>query len=263
LTNHPQQPQSAANPIYQLGRLSFVVINCADSLQIQLRRMLPEVQPSLSEPVYKVDARLEEIVSLRDLINHMYKQHLGFFWLLGASVVSPAGQKVLISGPGHSGKSTTVLALCCDHDWKVVSEDITLFDLEKHEILNFASPFTVRIGTLELLDAASTKHLTFPEDEPWVPLGAHNLKSDITAPFDLSFYFDGIVANKALHHSELSHSEYLKLILPISNLARLPGAVDKIESYFPKHCYRVVAGSVRERVSKIIELCESSRLSGA
>ncbi len=248
--------QQATKCPFQLGRLAFDVVNCEEELGRELAMFLPRSSAASADLI--VDAQSSGLNSVLDVLNYVYKQHTGVMWLGGASVVTPNGKKVLLFGRGHNGKSTTMLALAFGYNWKVVSEDITLIDMESDEILNFAAPFAVRIKTLDLLsELIPPEIISETGDNQWIALGPHNYGRNITALFDIVIYFDANLNFDSLRCTQMSGVDCLKALLPSSNLMKIPGAMSKIEQYLGEAAfYQFSAGTVQERVQALIELVQ-------
>lgn len=218
--------------------------------------LLPLGGKQSAAPDHVYDAGAFEIKSVLDVINHVHKQHEGSLWILGASIVTPAGQKVLISGPLSSGKSTTVLALVFGCGWKVLSEDITHIDMATNEIVNFGSPFALKPGTMDLL--SNTYQFETPgtnDTGSWMPLGSANLGHNLKTPFDLVVYFEEF-SGGPFKCEEMSVPEFTRTILRKSNITRINDAPNKLYEYVSEgSCYRISDGSLKERVDAITRLC--------
>lgn len=218
--------------------------------------LLPLCGTENAAPDHVYDADANDIKNVLDVINHVHKQHHGSMWILGASIVSPAGHKVLISGPLNSGKSTTVLALVLGYAWKVLSEDITHIDMNTDEIVNFGSPFAIKPGTVDLLKSSLQLELSPLELNSWMPLGLANLGHNMKTPFDLVIYFEEF-SGGAFRCESMSVHEFTRTILRKSNITRINGAAIKLCEYVSEGCcYRISNGSLKDRLDAIIQLCE-------
>jgi hypothetical protein len=159
------------------------------------------------------------------------------------------------------------MALVRGFGWKVLSEDITHVDLRNGEIINFASPFAVKRGTISHLQKTlddSGLRLDWSSFDPnsdspitWIPLGTHSLGNNLKAPFDLVVYFDGFTDGDATC-KKLPSAEFVRAILQISNFTRLDDATSKICEYVAEErCYRISGGSLKQRVDTILQLCKT------
>lgn len=221
--------------------------------------LLPTCTESNSPADRIYDAQKESINTIVDVINHVHKRHENTLWILGATVVSPSGQSVLLSGPSQSGKSTTAMALVFEHKWKVLSEDITHVDLSNDEIINFESPFSIKTGAINLLKTAVNSSFENIEENSWLPIGENSLGHNLHAPFDFVFYFDEKHGGD-FECRRVSPSELIRAILPRSNVSRSKAASNKIYEYvLQDRCYLVSGGSLTRRLQQIMLLCEEHR----
>lgn len=237
---------------YELGRIRFEVVNGHPDLEPCLEQLLPRttLQPDDEKHVYDAGTNGH----LRELINYVLKLHAECLWIDAACIVSPKGHRLLISGQSGAGKSTTSLAISLGYDWKVLGEDIILIDPNTDEILNFASPFSLKAKTAELVEEAVNVLPSPILLEEWVPLGSRALGHSCPTPFDLVVHLERDTTE--LECNKLSTSEYARKIFTLSNLIRRNDVSDKFFSYLPENgCYRISGGTVRERIEKIFSLC--------
>jgi energy-coupling factor transporter ATP-binding protein EcfA2 len=68
----------------------------------------------------------------------------GWIWLHAAAVTGQ-GKAYLIVGPKGSGKTTTLLNLCLNHGMSMVSNDITMLQINRGRITAFSWPSTMRL----------------------------------------------------------------------------------------------------------------------
>jgi hypothetical protein len=205
------------------------------------------------------DAKLEGIKNMVGLLNHVLKQHHGLIWILGASLMSPDGRKLLILGAPYGGKTTAVLTLVFRCSWKVLSEDVTLIDPGTNEIINFAAPLALKPGTIELVKEAASIVPGPVESDRWIPLREHSLGRNVKTPFDLALYLDLSGGQDKLSCEKMPVNEYVRAMLQTSNLISMPGSVDKIYEYVRgDSCYRITAGSIQQRLKAILQLCDAT-----
>ncbi|HEY9732143.1 MAG TPA: hypothetical protein V6C89_09525 [Drouetiella sp.] len=245
---------------YRLGRIVFSIANFDAQVEQEFQNCLQACDKDDSvqaEHVY--DGKKDNINDIVDVINDVHKRHTNTLWILAAALVSPAGHKVLLAAPSHAGKSTTAMGLVLGYDWKVLSEDITHIDLITDEIINFASPFAVKPGTPERLKEAvqaefSTVKAPSVEPSSWLPLKDHSLGHNLKAPFDLAFYLDPFDGGD-YRCSPISTSEYIRTLLPLSNVARQREAAAKVSQYVQENrCFRVSEGNLQQRLQSITQL---------
>ncbi|RTL45842.1 MAG: hypothetical protein EKK48_00425 [Candidatus Melainabacteria bacterium] len=261
-----QQQDKANIPTYQLGQVKFAVTNCDELLEQELRSCLPICRVATAENTTFYDAKSDSIKNIVDLINHIHKRHEGTLWILGAGIVSPSGRKLLIAGPSHTGKSTTAMALVFGFGWKVLSEDITHIDITENEIINFASPFAVKRGTLSSIQNAlkafdktldlSSFDTSSVKPTCWAPLENASTGCNLSTPFDHAVVFEQF-DDHDLRCDHLTSLDYMRALLPISNIARLSQVSNKFYNYVAEDsCYRLAGGNLKQRLDRIIQLCD-------
>jgi len=238
----------------------FSVSNCDEDYAQKIGQLLPHCNDTVGDDDHVYDARMGCINDVRELFNHILKKHKGCLWIDAACVVSPQGHKILISGDSHAGKSTISMALAFAYDWKVMAEDIALLDGDKLEIINYASPFSMKEGTLSLLrDTFKVDPQPIVLDE-WVPMGARNFGHDLTGPFDFVIQLKPFSFSEALDCQPISSSEYLRSVLNTSNVLRLKNGTENFMEFLREGTvFRISGGSTRERIEKIQALCQSKK----
>jgi hypothetical protein len=252
------QTTGTTKPVYKLGRVVFSVVSESVEFEKELAQILTLASATDGE------SRKVELGDGRDprlLINYILRCHSGFLWIDAACLVSPEGAKVLIAGKSGSGKSTTSMALALGHEWKIFSEDLTLFDLVQDSVIAFRSPFSLKAGTRELIK--KTVHI---DPEPiffgeWFPLGLAAAEHDSSSALDVAIYLNDAKTNEPLQHRAISSAEYVRKIVPNSNLIRISSGLKKMDQYLSKaSCYEIVGGTLTERLNQI--LAWSSRSDG-
>jgi len=240
--------KSKSTPVYKLGRISFAVEGCNQSFRTELDTLLPQSEEQAQEIVQSPS-------TLRTLQNQIYEMHDDCLWMDAGCLLTPDGKKVLIIGRSGAGKSTTTMALALAYDWKVLAEDILLIDYKKDILITFGAPFSLKPGTLELLQDSIGR---VPEpiiNGEWSPLGPMVAPRDLKAHFDVSLVFTRDREHPSHKITELSPAEFLRKCLPVSNVLRMKGAGEKLLEYVSKGvCVEIADGTVRERVNKILEL---------
>jgi len=249
--------QTTTSPVFKLGKIVFTVENCSKNLQDQLAQMLPRASfDDPQEPIVLVNESGDDLTAMRPLINSIFKLHHSCFWADAACLISPSGKKVMLTGKSSAGKSTTSIALALGHKWKVLSEDITLVDSGTGEILSFATPFSLKQGTLDLLeDGADVVPETIIQHE-WVPIGVSVRDEIYKVPFDIAVHLEITDQERSdFSWSPLSPTEYVRRVLPVSNLLRITDGTEVFLDYVKEGgCFSCVNGSVSERITKLREL---------
>ncbi len=238
--------------IYTLGRISFIVKSADAAFERELARLLPRPRVT-PDTIHEVQTGSD----LRELISDVLGRHTGCLWIDAACLLSPHGKKVLISGHSGAGKSTTALALALRYGWKVLAEDVTLIDPQTNTVIVFASPFSLKAGTLEQLRESismSPDPVVFGE---WVSMNGMSAEDECSADFDLSFYFGEAGNPGAVEQFACTPAEYTRLLLSCSNLVHDSGRPDRFVEYVGSgKCYKIVGGSLPERLNLILELAK-------
>lgn len=248
---------SKTKPLYRLGRAAFKLTHADAEFEPVVSRLLQHCENEQITKEQICDVQMGLSLNIGECINQMVAQHVNCLTIEAACLVSPAGQKVLISGVSNSGKTTTALALAFAHGWKVASENTTIIDPEKDQIISFAAPFNLKPGTRDLLGAAKIILPGFILRE-WYPMPTEMLANDCQAKLSLAVHFDGEVQNDTLLCQKNSVAEYTRKIFPISNLLSTRSS-GKFMEYLPENsCYQIKNGSLAQRVQKILELCANT-----
>jgi len=245
---------------YALGKICFSIDNCDPEFERDLEILLPHSNnPDLSEEdIIEIRTGCEKDV--RGLLNHILKRyHSGCLWIDAACLISPAGKRVLIAGRSSTGKSTTTMALALGHGWKVLAEDLTLFDLKADRVLKFASPFSLKTGTKELLENTVGRSPEPVLRSEWAPMNElASTEDSCPANFDFALYFTQIFQGpEHLTVSKLTPTEYLRKLLDCSNILRIPDSANKFVEYISNGpCLMLDGGSLEARIAAIREMCD-------
>ncbi|HEY9679197.1 MAG TPA: PqqD family protein [Drouetiella sp.] len=240
-------------PYFKLGMNYFHVNHCNDDFARNLQKCVPMVDEMPVDGNF-YDCNMGCSFDLRELFNHMLKRHFIHIWLDAASLVSPGGKKLLIAGKSSSGKSTTSMALALSFNFKVLSEDITLIDPNTDAIVNFASPFSLKAGTIDLLQRTFGIELGDPYFGEWIPLGEASYGKNVQAPYDAALLFE-LDKNEGFKTDPITPSDFTRHLLPYSNFVKKEGALEKFMGYLPAdRCFHIVNGSLEERIAKIGEI---------
>jgi hypothetical protein len=257
---------SAEVSFYQLGRYAFGV-KCSDKdMRDFLATVLPPCRTEATSELFVVD--LDELMPGKDfaqtvaegfdpvsyLMNLAFEQHPGYLWMDAAALITDQGKSILLCGCSHSGKSTAALALAFWKPWSVVAEDIVLIDMATDTLVTFASPFSVREGTLQRIEAA-TGILPGPLlPHARIPAADKACHYEPNAAFDFAFYLDLIDHRQTadLEVEPMAPLNYLHHLLPISNALRLRDGTDKLMHYLgAASCYRLSNGQLCDRLETI------------
>ncbi len=240
--------------MYKLGRTVFGLSHKDPSFEQVLGQLLTHCTDSHFECDLVYDLRLGWNFDLNELLNQLVESHKRCSRLCAASLVSADGQKVLISGGADTGKTTLALALVFGHGWKVISEHSTLLDMERNEIVNFTAPFRLKKGIRDVLENVSISLPQFILHD-FLPVKEEHSAKDCNGPFDVVVHLEG-EPGTALDCSSMNVAQYVRKILPISNLLASPENVDRFRAYLTDCCYQFMGGSIKERIEKVLQICE-------
>jgi len=238
---------------YRVGDLVFHISHSNAEFAGEIDKLLPHAVAAEESSVR--DIKMGGSRDVKELISYILERHAGFLWTAAACLVSPGGKKLLVSGRAQSGKSTASLALALGFGWKVLSEDVTLFNPVTDQIVNLRVPFAVKSGTLEILRdsiAIAPEQLILNE---WLPVHGLDADSNCDANIDFAVHLEFDPNAKSFDCQPLSLSQYLRKTLPTSNAVRINNGTDKFLKYLQNagtYCFS--AGSLVERLEKLAEL---------
>ncbi len=241
-------------PVYTLGRISFTVESADAAFERELARLLPRPRVT-PDTIHEVPTGSD----VRELISDILGRHSDCLWIDAACLRSPHGKKVLISGHSGAGKSTTAMALALGHGWKVLAEDVTLIDPQTNTVIVFAAPFSLKAGTIELLQESirmTPEPVVFGE---WVSMNGMSAEDECSTDFDLSFHFGKVGNGGAIEQITCTPAEYTRLLLCCSNLVHDSGRPDRFVEYVGSGaCYQITGGCLRERLNLILDLADEA-----
>ncbi|CAN5675549.1 hypothetical protein BH10CYA1_BH10CYA1_55240 [soil metagenome] len=193
-----------------------------------------------------------EIVRLivRRALNH----HHDYLWFDAATLVSPHGKVVLIVGASHSGKSTAATALAFGCSWKILAEDVSLVDPKTRTIKTFASPISLRTGSLERIQRA-TGVLPGPViASEWVPINDHLNKEIVDFKVDLAIELavTDPRADQPMSVTRVSAQTFIHTLLPLCNAIHLDNGIELLDDGLKySTCFRISGGSLSQRLEFI------------
>jgi hypothetical protein len=257
--------ETVVKPSYfKLGQVQFSIKNCNDEFAGKLAQLLPSIAPPADEADAPKQLNMGCVADVRELVNYILKRHKKTLWVDAACTVSPNGKSFLLSGKSGAGKSTTTLALALGYQWKALSEDITLLNPETDEIISFGTPFSLKAGTVELVENAvgvTPAPILLGE---WVPMKEHNLSHDVALPFDFAIHLELDDKSAPLEIRKVSQSEYMRKILPWSNMLRSDAGPEKFLEYLSHdQCYVISGGTLSDRIAKLRALAGDSAISAS
>jgi hypothetical protein len=191
--------------------------------------------------------------NIRALLSEIINQHHQHLLIQAASLKSVDGAKMLLSGGQGSGKTTLAIALAHCHGWKVFAEDMTIIDPEINQLTTFGAPFKLKQSMRKVLAESGVELAGFIFWE-WFPLNPAITAGSCNARLELALHLEGQVNEQPLSCVRITPSEYIRKLLPISNLLSRHATTKFAEYLPPDNCYSIAGGSVTERLHKITEL---------
>jgi hypothetical protein len=240
--------------VRRLGRCSFQLVCDSEQVRDQMNALFPsyggqEGAAPNAVAIYEMD--------VRGIVNTALRYHDGCLWIDAAALIAPNGKKILMAGASHSGKSTCAVALALKKKWRVLAEDITLFDMTSDELLCFASPFSLKPGTADRLSAHGCQPPPLMFNE-WIPMSDMAVGTEVPANLDFAFIFDHIddTGNPGpLVLKDLRQSDFVRGLVGISNLLHTSQAADKLCGYLENcRCIALSGGTISERLDEISKL---------
>lgn len=237
--------------MYRLGKVTFRLTNCEPQLLEQIDVLLPKCEQS-------VKAReLAEVVSidmlgrteLRDLINIILRKHDGAIWIDAGCLLSPNGKRILIVGKSSAGKSTLTMAMALGPGWHVITEDLLLIDAGSDKLFKFATPFSFKPGTVDLLKQTLGQDVGAHLLGEWLPLDGMAVQSDQPAAFDFALLLTERDGARALEVETITPHEFVRSLVRCSNMIRIKDGSDKMLAYLSNgKCFKGRFGSLQERM---------------
>ncbi|MGH9552716.1 MAG: hypothetical protein ACRD3W_25275, partial [Terriglobales bacterium] len=121
----------------------------------------------------------------------------------------------------------------------------------------FASPLSMKPGAGKRLSKTLNKELPELLFDEWIPLGSLATEYNPELPFDFAFSMKSLKARAPwnLEVEPAAPEQLITDLLPLTNLLRLPGAIDKMAKYLkPAACFRMAGGQLDERIEFVTEL---------
>lgn len=203
-----------------------------------------------------LDREADDVIDLAiaRLLNRLYSRHSDCLWLDGATLCSPEGKTVILAGASYSGKTTLALGLALSSGWKLLSEDITLFDTAKGMVLSCPAPCRIRTAAVSRLQSLDKMPPGITDgwffDTRIFDCGA------ISAKFELAIVLDpyepgapNTVPSKTLSATPVAPDAFVRALLPISNALRHPGGIEFLHNVLcGTACLLLTGGELLERI---------------
>lgn len=267
------------NQSYRLGDFCFQIKSADQKLSDCIGSLLESYKVIIDidqYPLSLIDIDLpldivpgwDEVVSeasgleiVRLIVRRALNYHENFLWFDAATLVSPTGKVVLIAGASHSGKSTASTALAFGHDWKVLAEDVSLVDPALKQLKTFASPLSLREGSLERIKKA-TGILPGPViGGEWIAINKHLNDKSIQFKIDLAVELavTDPGRDEPMTINAVTTQSFLQSLLPLCNAIHLKDGIDLLdEGLKGAACYRINGGSLDQRLKFFIDKTDAS-----
>lgn len=260
------QPSDASckiTPIYQLGQIIFSLKNCDARYKEDLAKLLPHYKGEalpVSE-VQEIDTGCsKEVLDLiRQVASRHHKQNC--VWIEACCLISPSGQKILLTGKSKSGKSTTAMFLALKKNWQILAENFCIIDYAANRLVKFISPASFDDRSIELLiengaQPKETLSLEFRKNRVWAQLEDVIGTADQQPRFDIAIWLERPEElNAELVVSELTPGEMARKVFAISNLLKIKGSSDSfMKSLTTTRCLSLTGGELLERAEAIASL---------
>ncbi|MBS1955859.1 MAG: hypothetical protein JST89_16870 [Cyanobacteria bacterium SZAS-4] len=242
-----------AKPTYQLGAAQFLLTHADPEFSQVLDRLLPRSHAPNSVQTTVCDIQMGLSFDIAEVLRQIIAQHVGCLLIQSASMVSPQGRRVLISGAPGSGKTTLSIALALRHGWKVIADDMTIINTRDNKIIGFAAPFNLFPGTRKLLSEIGIALPGFILRE-WYPLSTFTAEPSYEARFETWLHLDQSPDMGEFSCTQISKSDQTRKILSTSNLLSVRGTDRFMECVPESHCFSFRGGSLSERLEKTLEL---------
>lgn len=240
--------------VFEAGSCRFTIAGKNEALLEQLRSLFVNCSGSSSSgPAIEIEIEgldsFDQIgEAIRQIVVAVVAQHPKNLYVEGAALLNSRGELVLLVGTTRAGKSTLSAALTLGCGWKVLSEDLVLFDLTNKYILPLKLPISLRPGAIELIEeAVGSRPDIRGKSDIWMPM-----KFETTA-MQLA-HFDKVILleapnGKDIVLSDLIPEKCLRLMLPASNAIHFTEGADQLMEMVRKaRCFRLTGGSLKQRI---------------
>lgn len=95
-------------------------------------------------------------------LNWCVTNHCHQYLVIHAAVVEKNGKAIVFPGTPGSGKSTLCAALVSSHGWRLLSDELTIFDIQKQQIIPNPRPVSLKNESIEIIKQFSPEALFSP-----------------------------------------------------------------------------------------------------
>lgn len=203
----------------------------------------------------KVDAKFSSDQigeAVRQIVVEIIANHSKYLYVEGAAIIDHRGKLLLLVGTTRAGKSTLSASLALGLGWKILTEDLVIFDQSNKYILPLKLPISLRSGAKELIkEATGLKPKTKGESDVWMDMGSLSVIKQVPARFDRVVLLEAPGGQELVSY-QLLPEQALRLILPASNALHFPDGIENLMDMIrTARCYRLTGGSVKERIEAV------------
>lgn len=229
----------------------------------EVRESVQPVDVDLDEKLNSMAQRPFELINsnfasaIDWLLANALQAQRDLLWLDAAALIAPNGRTFVLTGPSQSGKSTLALAMAEMRQWRIISEDITFYDEDAQKLVTFRAPISLREGGLQELAKLGARprdliggqwywnpSLFADESVPADPFAIITLEPFLNRP-----------AEPVLVTNEISISDAIRALLPISNVLRLPNGSSRIARLLESaSLFNLKGGTLANRIGWLSEL---------
>jgi hypothetical protein len=218
-------------------------------------------------PTEDSDHYSEENMIISYVITQVLEAHKksipSFTWLSAIALIDEQNRLVILAGDSNTGKSTLGLALCLSGQFKIVSEDLCIFDLDSNIPISYHRPISLRDGSLEVIqNCVKTKPLNLVNQrwflDPKIfadypsPAIVHSIIK-LSPSLDLAVKQE--MSNREFKVEPVSAASMLKELLPISSYMRQEQGISRLKQLLePANCYLFTNGTLADRLKAIEEI---------
>ncbi len=178
-------------------------------------------------------------------------------WVEAAALRNQNDDMLLLTGGSYAGKTTLSLALALTGEWKILSEDIVLVDVDNECMVPFARPLSLRAGSMErIAQATGLPSKKLLDDEWYFDPEVYYYKS-LPLKFKNALHLEPFTAQTPdqLAVEKISPAVYVRKILELSNLLRYPGGIELFSrSIEEADCYLLRGGQLKDRLDFVSTL---------
>jgi hypothetical protein len=243
--------------VFESGSCRFTISGRDEALLEQLSGMFAGAGESVGEPVIDIEIdpkySIDQIGNaIRQIVVSVIAQHAQHLYVEGAAILNRANELILLVGTTRAGKSTLSAALALGLGWRILTEDLVIFDLSNKYILPLNFPISLRPGAKELIEAAIGSRVdTKGKSDVWMPIESKESRIKREGRFDKVILLEA-PNGKGIACFDLIPEQALRLILPASNAIYSDHGIDDLmEMIKGARCVRLTGGSVKERVDAI------------